>query len=300
METGNNKNDYYWKLLQRQVQERRIGQVFELFRENGFEPVLIKGWAAARNYPQPYSRLSVDIDVAVSSVDYLECHRLLKRQTIAGIDLHCGLRHLDTVSWDSLIAHSQLVKLNKTDVRILGAEDHLRVLCVHWLADGGVSKERLWDIVYAVKNRPKDFDWERCLNSISPTRKDWIICTVGLAVRYLGLDIENTPFNNLLRELPKWMIRTVEKEWESEIGLKPLQNCLGNRKEFFEQIYKRIPPNPIQATIAMEGRFDEKTRIFYQVGSVLFRFKPSLTRISKTLWRTRINKKRKTEKDEKE
>ena len=300
LELEYNKNDYYWKLLQRQVQEQRIEKIFGIFRENGFEPILIKGWAAAGNYPKPFERLSVDIDVAVSAVNYLECQKLLKRQTIGEVDLHCELRHLDTVAWDDLFEHSQLVKLNKTDVRILCAEDHLRTLCVHWLTDGGVSKERLWDIVYAIKNRPKNFDWDRCLYTVSETRKDWIICTVGLAVRYLGLDIKNTPLNNLLREIPEWMIKTVEKEWESKIGLKPLQNCLSDGKEFFEQIKKRIPPNPIQATIEMEGKFDAKTRIFYQVGSVLFRFKPSIKRISKTLWRTRVNKNQKTVSYEKE
>ncbi len=48
MEVNNNRNDYYWKLLQRQVQEQRIEKVFDVFRAKGFEPVLIKGWAAAR------------------------------------------------------------------------------------------------------------------------------------------------------------------------------------------------------------------------------------------------------------
>jgi hypothetical protein len=171
-------------------------------------------------------------------------------------------------------------------------------LCVHWLTDGGVSKERLWDIVYAIENRPKNFDWDRCLSIVSETRRDWIICTVGLAVRYLELDIKNTPLNNLLRELPKWMIRTVEKEWESKIGLKPLHHCFRNRQEFFEQIYKRIPPNPIQATIEMEGKFDDRTRIFYQIGSFIFRFKPSIERISQTLWKERVNRYFQNEKKE--
>jgi hypothetical protein len=294
MEVENNKNDYYWKLLQRQVQEQRIERVFDIFRRNNFEPILIKGWAAARNYPKPFERLSIDIDIAVSPDDYLECQKILQQQPIAGVDLHRGLRHLDTVAWDNLTAHSQLLKLNKTKVRILCQEDHLRILCVHWLTDGGVAKERLWDIVYAVQNRAKDFDWNRCLNIVSETRREWINCTVRLAVKYLGLNIDNTPFAKMAENLPGWVVKTIEKEWESKVRLKPLQNCLGDSLEFFEQISKRIPPNPIQATIEMEGKFDEKTRIFYQIGSFLFRFIPSIKRISKTLWRDRINKYHKT------
>ena len=33
-----------------------------------------------------------------------------------------------------------------------------------------------------------------------------------------------------------------------------------------KQIKKRIPPNPIQATIEMEGSFDARTRVQYQLG----------------------------------
>lgn len=290
MEVKNNQNDYYWKLLQKQVQEQRIEKVFNMFRNNGFEPILIKGWAAARNYPEPFERLAVDIDIAVSPANYADCQTILKRQAVAEVDLHCGLRHMDTVGWADLFEYSQLVKLNKTTVRILCPEDHLRILCVHWLGDGGVSKERLWDIVYAVKNRADNFDWERCLNLVSETRKEWIVCTIGLAVKYLGLDIKNTPFEHVLKELPKWLIKTIEKEWGSEVRLKPLHNCLDDGREFFEQIYKRIPPNAIQATVEMEGKFDESPRIFYQIGSFFVRFIPSITRISETFWRERVNK----------
>ena len=300
MEAEDNKNEYYWKLLQKQVQEQRIERVFDIFRRHGFEPILIKGWAAARNYPQPYLRLSVDIDIAVRPSDYLACQNILRRQTIVGVDLHDGLRHLDSVLWDDLMEHSQIIKLNKTDVRILCPEDHFRILCIHWLTDGGVSKERLWDVVYAIENRPPDFDWERCLNTVSETRREWIFCVVGLAVKYLSFNIENTPFAKMSKNLPKWIIRTVEKEWESKVQLKPLQYCLNNRQEFFQQIQKRLPPNPIQATVEMEGKFNNQPRIFYQCGSLLWRLKPSLERIFKTFWRDRVHKYHKMKGNEQE
>lgn len=290
MTVDNNLKDSYWKLLQSRVQEQRIEKIFDIFRVAGFEPILIKGWGAARNYPRPFERLAADIDIAVSPLDYSGCQKVLKQQPIVGIDLHNGLRHLDTVAWDDLFDNSQLVKLNKTAVRILCPEDHLRILCVHWLADGGVSKERLWDIVYAVANRPSDFDWERCLKTVSETRREWILCTIGLAVKYLGLELNNTPMVGRVENFPKWLIKTVEKEWENKVRLKPLHHCLNNRQEFFEQLRQRIPPNPIQATVEMEGKFDEKPRIFYQIGSVLLRFMPSVKRISETFWQERIGR----------
>ncbi len=290
MDAENNKNENYWKLLQNRVQVHRIEKIFSIFRAEGIEPVLIKGWAAARNYPQPYLRLSADIDIAVSPGDYAGCQKILGQQSIVGVDLHCGLRHLDTVSWDNLFEHSEIIKIDSTDVRVLCAEDHFRILCVHWLTDGGVSKDRLWDFFYAIENRPADFDWERCLSVVSDTRKQWIFCVVGLTVRYLELNVDNTPFAKKEINLPNWVIKTVEKEWKNNVPLKPLQHCLDGRQEFFQQMQKRLPPNPIQATILMEGKFDNKSRIFYQCGSLLLRIKPSLTRIFKTFWRERTHK----------
>lgn len=288
MNLEQNKKEYYWKLLQKQVQEKRIEKIFDIFRANGFEPVLIKGWAAARKYPMPFERLSVDVDIAIDPKDYTAGQVLLKQTSIVGIDLHCGLRHLDTVDWEDLVEKSQLIQLNNTNIRILSEEDHLRVLCIHWLNDGGVSKNRLWDVFYAVENRSEKFDWDRCLHSVSKTRGNWIECTIGLAAKYLGLNLENTPLANKIIPLPKWLLKTIEKQWENEFSLIPLEYCLDNRKMFFEQLYNRIPPNPIQATIEMEGSFDESARIFYQLGSVFYRLKPSVKRIFATLRKRRF------------
>lgn len=268
------KNDYYWKLLQIPVQEKKIVSVFETFRQNDFEPVLIKGWAAARNYPQPFERLSIDIDLAVNPQQFDACKKLLSEKNILGVDLHRGLRHLDTLGWDDLFAGTESVEIGGAKIRILRAEDHFRVLCVHWLNDGGAHKERLRDIYYALSNRPTDFDWDRCLNAVGDTRKKWIICVIALAEKYFGLDMTDTPLAGQMRDIPRWLIKTVESEWNSEIKLKPLENCLKDKREFYEQLKIRMPPNPIQATIEMEGNLDEKSRIPYQLGSILTRLKP--------------------------
>jgi hypothetical protein len=265
------------------VHEYHLEKAWIRFENAGFKPILIKGWAAAQFYTEPVERRYNDIDLIIEPDKYDEAIEFLKSFTEnTAIDLHKGARQLDSLSYDSLYTNSQTIKCGKIEVRVLRPEDHLRVLCVHWLTDGGAHKIRLWDIYYIVKNRPADFDWERCLNEISLTRRKWIVCTLGLACKYLGLNVEDTPIAEEVKDIPQWLIKAVEKEWKSDVNLEPLHYFLHDKKNLFRQIKKRIPPNPIQATIDMEGEFDNRPRIFYQIGDIFFRLTPSVKRIAKS------------------
>jgi hypothetical protein len=266
------------KLLHYKVNEFRLEKAWKRFEEAGFKPILIKGWAAAQVYPEPSDRLFNDIDLMIEPRRYQEAVSFLGKEDKSGIDLHNCAKILDTLPFENLLARSRVIKCGKTDVRILCLEDHLRILCVHWLNDGGAKKDKLWDIYYAVENRPNDFDWERCLNAAGNTRRGWVICAIGLAHKYLGLNIEDTPIADEASKIPKWLIKAFEKECESVIELKPLYFCLHDKKELWNQIKKRIPPNPIQATVEMEGEFDDKSRFFYQIGDVFLRIKWSIGR----------------------
>ena len=262
--------------------EVSITNAFVKLRAAQIEPILIKGWVISQSYPEDHSREFVDVDICVNPLQYQKAKDILEKNVVnfMPVDLHKGLRHLDSASWEDLFDNSRLIQIEENSIRVLRPEDHLRVLCTHWLNDGGANKERLWDIYYAVKNRPYDFDWERCLNIVGKKRRKWIICTLGLAHKYLGLDLTDTPIAKESTEIPKWIINTVEHEWESKIKLKPLEICLQNKKELFEQIKKRFPPNPIQATVELEGEFDNTPRIFYQVGDIFYRIPSSLRRIT--------------------
>ncbi|MDQ3799108.1 MAG: nucleotidyltransferase family protein [Acidobacteriota bacterium] len=279
------KNDFYWLTLQNRVNELKISEAFRFMRSRGFEPILIKGWSIARYYPQIWRRRFIDIDLCVAPKDFEKAKKLL--ETPEGlkhnIDLHKGLKPLDTVAWDDLFENSETVKIDNTLIRTLRAEDHLRIVCVHWLADGGAYKDRLWDIYYLVENRPRGFDWTRCLDIVSPKRRRWIICCLGLTHKYLGLDLTDTPVAAEAKNIPGWLIKTVEREWRTEVKLKPLQNCLHDRRLFWRQIKKRIPPNPLQATIELDGEFDDNSRVFYQLANILTRFFPAVSRISRRL-----------------
>lgn len=273
-----------YKLINYRVYEKKIGDIYRTLQKNNLEIILIKGWAAAENYPKPYLRQIGDVDLAVNPLKFIKAVALTKDLGNGEIDLHCGLRHLDTLDWNDLFENSYSKNCGEVRLNILRPEDHLRVLCVHWLTDGGANKERLWDIYYSVQNRPPGFDWNRCLNVVSETRRKWIVCTIGLAQKYLELDLRDTPLADEKIYIPQWVIKTVEREWRSVVKLRAIPFNLKNKRELWRQIKKRIPPNPIQATIDMEGEFDDKSRLKYQMGDILYRLKPSLKRLSKSLF----------------
>lgn len=279
------------KLLNYKIHIYRIEQVWKRFENTGFKPVLIKGWAAAQIYSKPIDRCFNDIDLLIAPSEYQGAVKFLKAfKENTAIDLHCGARQLDTLSIENLYSNSKLIKCGDTKIRVLRPEDHLRVLCVHWLIDGGAKRDKLWDIYYAVENRPADFDWDRCLNVVSETRRKWVVCTIGLAQKYLGLNLDGTPLASEKIEIPDWLIKALEKEWQSGVFLRPLHYCLNDKRELWRQIKKRIPPNPIQATIDMEGEFDDSFRLKYQIGDFFYRLKPSIGRIFQSLLSVSKNK----------
>jgi Uncharacterised nucleotidyltransferase len=256
-----------WQLLERKKNERLICEAFLLFRQNGIEPILIKGWAAEQFYPPSHVRRVGDIDLAVSADDYLAAEHLRRSDDAAGLflDLHRELRHLDRLGWPDLYGRSRLVDLDGTQIRILSPEDHLRVLCVHWLLDGGGYRDRLWDIYYAVENRPDDFDWERCLNVVSPTRRKWIITAIAIAHEFLGLKVDDLPIAAEAGRFPRWIKRTVEREWKSDVRLQPVATVAANPRKLIQQLRKRIPGNPIRVMIETEADIDREPSALYQL-----------------------------------
>lgn len=273
-------DDFRWNLLQVKAAEARAGRAFELFRERGIEPVLIKGIAAGRYYPESKPRVAIDTDLAVASGDFEKGREIVAEHAVEGlaVDLHRELRHLDTVAWDDLFANSIEWRLDSGTIRILRPEDHLRVLSLHWLTDGAGSKDRLWDIYYAVANRSSNFDWHRALDIVEPHRRRWVVCAIALAHKYLGLDLTDTPIADEAADLPSWLVRTVEREWASETKFVPLEQAF-DRGELLAQLPRRLRPDPIWATIQMNGSFDARTRLFYQIGSFFARIPGSVRRI---------------------
>ncbi|MEQ1646532.1 MAG: hypothetical protein ABL959_23965, partial [Pyrinomonadaceae bacterium] len=176
-----------------------------------------------------------------------------------------------------------LLPLDGGQIRIPRPEDHLRIVCLHWLTDGGRDKMRLYDVYYAVINREPAFDWDRFSGVVSPTRQRWLDCTLGLAAKYLGLDLEDTPAAGAHERLPRWLTDTVEREWSSEMKFEPMEVAVLDRKKFVHQLGRRLNPNPIWATVQAEGSFDAPTRLHYKIANAFRRIPDSYRRISNAL-----------------
>ena len=275
-----------WNLLQKNILERNAVRGFEMFREAGIEPILIKGLAAGRYYPENEPRVSIDLDLAVAAKDFEKADKIAQSEAADGlaVDLHREVRHLDTVPWEELFANSVTMPLEGGEIRIPCREDHLRIVCLHWLTDGGRNKERLYDVYYAVKNREPEFDWDRFFNIVSPTRQRWLECTLGLAAKYLGLDLDNTPAAGADEKLPRWLTETVEREWSAEVKFEPMEVSVFDRKKFFQQLGRRLNPNPIWATVQAEGSFDAPTRLHYKIANAFRRIPDSYRRIKTAIF----------------
>ena len=108
---------YRLHALQAAVHETNIKQVLTLLRRAGVEPLLVKGWAISRSYPETGLRPYGDIDLCVRPGDYATASDTLRA---AGyrypVDLHQGTRLLDYHGWDEVFLRSRLVLLDQMSV----------------------------------------------------------------------------------------------------------------------------------------------------------------------------------------
>lgn len=275
-----------WCIISQKVNENALSNLFENLRAYQIEFVAIKGWSIARFYPESHIRTYTDIDIAVNSKDLNEFESLRSKlpRISVGIDVHSELRDRDTVPWDDIFVNTYIVELNGVPIRVLSDEDNLRVTAAHWLIDGGVYKDRLWDIFYLVEKRKPDFDWERCLKAGGPVRESWVTAAIVTARDYLGLRIDDLPQSVRDFRLPKWYKRSLQREWERGPYLRyPLWMCLGRPGVLFQQLRRRFPPNPIAATTDTEGPIDDSSRLKYQFRSIIKKIRPFILGVGRRM-----------------
>jgi Uncharacterised nucleotidyltransferase len=162
-----------------------VAEVLARLRGVGIEPILIKGWSSALLYPEPGLRPFGDVDLCVPAGLLAKAVAALSGALPCHVDLHADVPDLPDRTWDMLRSRSQLVSLGGGTVRLLGAEDQLRLLCLHQVRHGIARPLWLCDVAACLEALPDDFDLEYCLSG-KVHLSAWTTCVVGLAQRLLG------------------------------------------------------------------------------------------------------------------
>jgi hypothetical protein len=257
--------------------ERQVVHVFRALQSSGVEPILIKGWAIARAYAETGLRPSGDIDVYVSPEQRAKARTVLNtaeyQEYLVDLD-HDAISRFSELNFAELYSRSELVNLDGAEIRVPGAEDHLRILCLHLLKHGAWRPLWLCDVAAALESRPSKFDWDRCFGR-NKRWSDWIACTIALANRLLGAELGDAPVKRRANNLPGWLIPSVLKQWSApyppNLPLFTTQIKANWWKPGIVRAVLQRWPNPIQATIDADGEFDNKARLPFQLSHCLAR-----------------------------
>ena len=250
------------------LHRRDLRRAVARLRDVGVEPILVKGWAIGRLYPEPHMRPSGDLDLCVREADFGAARQALLGERSLPVDLHRGFGNLDEEDERLLFRRSVLVDCQGISVRVLAAEDHLRVLCTHMLRHGVSRPLWLCDVALALEARPSAFDWARCLGPRRQTA-EWVTCAIGLAHCLLGARIDDTPRQVRARQLPSWLVPTVLRQWgRQHRAVRPLADHRSHPLRLLAEIAAHWP-NGVQATVALRRSPGAGSRLPYQVAASL-------------------------------
>ena len=239
------------------------------------QPLLVKGWAVARLYPERGLRPYEDIDLCVRPEQYEAALAVLAASSAETglVDLHKGLDQLHRPSLDDVYQRSRRVPLGDVDVRILGTEDHLRYMCIHMLLHGASRPMWLCDIAVVLESLPEDFDWEYLLQG-DRRRAGWVASTVCLAHQLLGARLDGIPTAERARHLPRWLLPSVLNQWSMEEhymdSIPSMAYAFRHPAHLLRALRLRWP-NPIQATARVGGPFSGLPRLPFQLWECVLR-----------------------------
>ena len=265
-------------MLKAAVHDLEITDIFNRANAVNIEPILFKGWALARLYPDAGLRPYGDIDLWVRPD---ELDRLYRALPSGNDHVYCVEPHISFYpqferSFDEVMNKSRFIPLNDVKVRVPCDEDHLRFICLHFLFHGGWRPLWLCDVALMVESTGPGFDWDRCLRG-SRKYADWIACVIGLAHRLLGAQVDGTPVAKRAKSLPGWLTEAVLTQWAKGPGMsfaETLSFSLPRRLLKPTALARSLREhwrNPIQASVEMNASFSDTPRGLLQFGSLFLR-----------------------------
>jgi hypothetical protein len=179
--------------------------------------------------------------------------------------------------------------MGDVEVRVPCAEHHLRIMSLHMLRHGAWRPLWLCDIAVAIETRPPNFDWDLCLGRNRKTA-NWIACCIVLAHQLLGAEVGDTPVAHRAKNLPRWLISNLLKQWETPYSMSqapvthaaPMAKYIRDPRGLIADLRRRWP-NPIKATVYVGGPFNEWPRWPFQVGECVGRTAKFIARLPRAL-----------------
>lgn len=263
--------------LQSAIHESHIRKTFSVLRSVNVEPILIKGWAVARAYPQPALRPYGDIDLIVRPRDYRTAKDAAEKHLRdCQLDFHLLPFELADRSIEEVFSRSHLAPCVDDQIRMLSPEDHFALLAIHLMKHGAWRPLWLCDLAVLLESS-SDFDWSLCLGK-DLRRANWILAATGLAQTLLNASIRDEEIAARAGQVPVWLKHQVLKEWETPFA--GMQSPFSHRAPFSLSLRRprglwadlaRRWPNPIVATISVQGTFGARRRKRYEFGNWLMR-----------------------------
>ena len=208
------RDAYALHALEHVWHQQTLSRAISALHAAGVDPILLKGLAVARRYAEPGLRPYLDHDLLVRPSEWERAVEVLAALRPLGttVDLHASLDPLPRGGLDELYARTQMTSVNQTEVRVLGAEDQLRLLSRHTLRHGVRRPIWLCDLGVWVETLGSDFDWEYCLRGHRGSA-DWIAIAVGLAAELLDARLRDWWVLRGTRQPPAWMVAAVLRAW---------------------------------------------------------------------------------------
>ena len=233
---------------------RSVEATITRMRAVGIEPILLKGWSVAAVYSDPALRPLGDIDLLVHEIDGARAQWEADAPDVKRppIDVHTALLDLTDRSTPALFERSRMIPLGGISVRVLGWEDHVRHLCLHFFRHAGWRPLWLCDIAATLEAMPQDFNWDLCLSG-DRLLTERVIAGVGLA----GVLLDARPSVPIparwRQEMPAWLPRAVLRSWGAPFDplvYQPTAVSLSLRDpgQVLPALMRRWP-NPLEATV---------------------------------------------------
>lgn len=210
------QESYRSNLLHAFMQERVLEKTISTLNRHGVEPLLVKGLVVARVYPDLGLRPCGDIDLQIDPAHLAACLKGLREvpEAATWVDLHQGVPDLPDRDYKELVRRSQRIRVGEVSLRVLGVEDQLRLLCLHFARHGGWRPLWLCDIGAFLEALPDGFDWDYFWSG-DPCLSTWGRAVLDLAVELLDVRVGAT--GRFARSAKTdWLQEVVLTEWGSE------------------------------------------------------------------------------------